>query len=293
MRVTPAISVIAVLLAAGSVARAADAGSARSGWYLGAGLGAGWTSDLTQEGWNRDRFCTPDAACFNEVPIPAVSGYRWRYDIALDSGAAFELSLGRFFGRTRLELAVAQRTNDTRQTFAGIAYLDGSAIRPRAGGTVASNGRGAIDRRRVRSVTLEAYYDFPNAWGALTPFVGAGLGQSSVEMAGVRFSTDYRNVSAAAEVHDPPLSFYNSAQDEDLNDTAFVWRVHAGADYALGRRTSLGLRLSWSATGDFEDSGTYKTHPMHGVDPAFTNTNTFSGGRSWTLVLAFRRGIGE
>ena len=293
MRVTPAISVIAVLLAAGSVAGAADEGSARSGWYLGAGLGAGSTFELTQEGWNRDGFCTPDAACFDEVPVPPVPGYRWRYDIALDSGAAFELAFGRYFGRTRLELAVAQRTNDTRQTFTGIAYLDGAAIRPRAGGTVDSNARGTIDRRHVRSVTLDAYYDFPNFWSALTPYVGAGLGQSSVEMAGVRFSTDYRNVSAAADVHDPPLSFYNSVQDENLSDTALVWRLHAGADYSLNRRTSLGLRLSWSATGDFEDTGTYETHPMHGIDPAFTNTNAFSGGRSWTLMLAFRRGFVE
>ncbi len=293
MRVTLAIWAIVVLLATGSAVRAADEGSARTGWYLGAGLGAGWTSDLKQEGWNRDAFCYPDAACYDETPIPTVPGYRWRYDIALDSGTVFELFFGRFFGRTRIELALTQQTNDTRQMFAGIAYHDGAAIQPRAGDTVASNGRGMVDRRRVRSVTLDAYCDFPGAWGAITPYVGAGLGQASVEMAGVRFSTDYRNVSAAAEVYEPPLSFYNSVQDEDLNDTAFVWRLHVGADYALSRGTSLGLRLTRSATGDFKDTGTYETHPMHGIDPAFTNTNTFSGGRNWTLMLAFRRGIGE
>ncbi len=293
MRVMPTIWVIVVLLATGSAARAADEASARSGWYLGAGLGAVWGSGLKQEGWNRDAFCYPDAACFDEEPAPAVPGYRWRYDIALDSGTAFELSLGRFFGRTRLELAVAQRTNDPRQMFTGIAYRDGAAIRPRAGGTVDSNGRGMIDRRRVRSVTLDAFYDFPGAWGAITPYVGAGLGQASMEMAGVRFATDYRNVSAAAEVYEPPLSFYNSVQDEDLNDTAFVWRLHVGADYALSCGTSLGLRLTRSATGDFKDTGTYETHPMHGIDSAFANTNTFSGGRNWTLMLALRRRVGE
>ena len=293
MRVMRTIWAIVVLLATGSAARAADEALARSGWYLGAGLGAVWGSGLKQAGWNRDAFCYPDAACFDEEPVPSVPGYRWRYDIALDSGTAFELSLGRFFGRTRLELAVAQRTNDTRQMFTGIEYHDGASIQPRAGGTVASNGGGTIDRRRVRSVTLDAFYDFPGAWGAITPYVGAGLGQASMEMAGVRFSSDYRNVSAAAEDYEPPLSFYNSVQDTNLDDTALVWRLHAGADYALSRRSTIGLRLTRSATGDIEDVSGYVTHPMHGLDPAFTNTNAFSGARNWILILAFKRRIDD
>jgi len=53
------------------------------------------------------------------------------------------------------------------------------------------------------------------------------------------------------------------------------------------------LRLTWSASGAFEDTGSYETHPLHGIDPAFTKTNAFSDGRSWTLMLAIRRGIGD
>lgn len=289
----PTIAVIAVLAATGAAANAQDGRPIRSGWYLGAGLGVVQGSDLQQEGWNRDTICYPDAACFDAAPIPDVPGYRWRYDIALDRGAAFELSLGRYFGRTRLELALAQQTNDTRQMFTGIAYHDGAAIRPRAGGTVASNGRGSIDRRRMRSVSLDAYHDFPDAWGAVSPYVGVGLGQASVEFAGMRFASDYRNTTAAAEVYHPPLSFYNSVQDADLDGTAFVWRVHAGADYTLGRRSTIGLRLTWSEAGDIEIVSGYETHPMHGIDPDFRNTNAFGGSRHWTLMLAFRHGIGD
>ena len=37
----------------------------------------------------------------------------------------------------------------------------------------------------------------------------------------------------------------------------------------------------------------YETHPMHGIDPDFRNTNAFGGSRHWTLMLAFRHGIGD
>ncbi len=55
----------------------------------------------------------------------------------------------------------------------------------------------------------------------------------------------------------------------------------------------IGLLLTWSETGDTEAVGGYETHPMHGIDPAFTNTNAFSGAHHWMLTLTFRRGIGE
>ncbi len=288
MRMMSMSAAIALLAATGAAAHAQDVRPARSGWYLAAALGAGWGSDLKQEGWNRDTFWSPDAACFDEAPIPSVPVYCWRYDIALERGVAFDVSVGRFFGRTRLELALTRQTSGTRQTFTGIAYADGSPIRPWAGGTVASN-----DRWRVRSVSLDAYYDFPHAWGALNPYVGAGLGQTTVEFAGVRISADFRDTSAAAESYDPPLSFYNSVQDADLDDTAFVWRVHAGADYALGPRSSIGLRLTWAAIGDIEAVGREETHPMHRIDPDFSNANAFSGARNWTLMLVFRRRISD
>lgn len=293
MRMMSRFAAISALLATGAAPGAADEAFLRSGWFLGAGLGAVRGSDLEQEGWNRDTFCYPDAACFDEHPVPGVPGYRWRYGIELDNGPDFELSLGRFFGRFRLELALERQTNDTQQVFTGIAYGDGAPIRTRPGRMVDSNGHGSIDRRRVSSASLDAYYDFPDAWGAVSSYFGAGLGQARVEMAGVQFFTDYRDTSAVASVHEPPLAFYNSAQDVDLHDSAIVWRLHVGADYPLGRRASIGLKLTWSAMGDIEDMGGYEAHPMHTTVPEFTNTNAFRGARKGTLMLAFRRGIGD
>lgn len=284
---------LAVVSVAGAAEPAGDAGPIRSGWYVGAGIGAGQGSNLDQEGWTLDTFCYPDAACFDLAPIPQSPGYRWHYDIGLDSGAAFELSAGRFFGRTRLELALAQHRNGTSQMFRDITYIDGASIRPRPGGTVESNGRAMIDHLLVRTVSLDAYYDFPGAWGALTPYAGAGLGLASVEFSDVFYASDYRDASGTGETYDPPLSFYNSIQNNDLDDRVMVWRLHAGADYNPGGKVRLGLKLTWSATGDFEDMGSYATHPMHRQVPDLTNTNTFSGTRNWTLMLTVKRLIGN
>lgn len=291
MRTASAV-IAGVLLAVCASAGAADTGAMRSGWYVGGGLGAGWARGQQQEGWNRDTFCYPNDACFDRDPVPMAPGYRWGYELELDRGAAFEVSIGRHFGRTRLELALAQHRNGVSPTFTGSAYLDGAAIEPRPGGTVASNGRGTIDHQKVRSLSLNAYYDFPGALGRISPYVGAGVGRARVEIAGLHYSSDYRDASGAGGAYDPPLSFYNGVQDADLDDTVVVWRLHAGADYALSSKASLGLRLTWSTGGEMEDTGNYEIHPMHALDPAFTNTNTFSGARQWTLMLVLRRGIG-
>ena len=94
MRTIPKIAAIATLLATGPSTIAADGVAVRTGWYLGAGLGAGAVSRLEQKGWNRDSFCYPDATCFDEEPIPEVPGYRWRYDVDLVGGEVHTRSYG-------------------------------------------------------------------------------------------------------------------------------------------------------------------------------------------------------
>ena len=81
----------------------------RSGWYLDGSIGSNWASDMDQESWNRDPLCYPTDACFDADPVPEIPGYRWRYDIDATAGAEFELSAGRIFDRTRLELSLGQR----------------------------------------------------------------------------------------------------------------------------------------------------------------------------------------
>ena len=274
-------------------AQSGSGGKTRSGWYIGGGIGSNWASDLDQEGWNRETTCYPTDACFDANPVPEISGYRWRYDIDAAAGAVLEISAGLIFDRTRLEVSLAQRTNGLNQMFRRITDYDGMPMEERSGGTVVSNARASIDHLSVSTLSLNAYYDFPGAFGGISPYLGAGLGPAFVKVSGVHFSTDYEDTSGNAQAYDPPLSFYNSRQDADLSDTVLAGHLHAGADYGLNANTLLGLKLTYSMMGDIESRGGYSLHPFHERDPGLPNHNTFTGARYWTLALTVKRLFGN
>ena len=274
-------------------AQSEENGRPRSGWYIGATLGLNRANDVDQNGWNRDTFCYPTDACFDLDPIPRVSGYRWRYNVEPDRGNTFEIAIGRVFHRKRLELSVAQKTNGVNQVFRSVTDFDGVRMEDRPGGTVASNTRAWIDDLVVRSLSLNAYYDLPGSGVGISPYLGVGLGAAQVVMAGAHFSNDHQETSDSGPVYEPPLSFYNSRQEGDLSDVVPAWSVHAGADYSLGNRTLLGLKLSYSMTGDAEVRGEYSTHPMQSIDQDFPSQNSFAGARYWALTLNAKRFFGN
>ena len=158
----------------GLLAQSGAGGLPRSGWYIGGGIGSNWASDMDQEGWNRETTCYPTDACVDADPVPEISGYRWRYDIDAATGAAFEISAGRIFDRTRLELSLAQRKNSLNQMFRSITDYDGMPMEERSGGTVVSNARASIDHLSVRTLSLNAYYDFPDAVGGTGNIIEGG-----------------------------------------------------------------------------------------------------------------------
>ena len=292
-----AISIFGCLFVLGSLtpawAQHPAGGPPRSGWYLGGSIGATWSSELDQEGWNRDGICYPTDACFDADPIPSISGYRWSYALGASAGARYEFVLGRFFDHFRLEIALAQRRNDLNQMFRGISYFDGTPIGDRSGGAVVSNAQTSIDHLQVRTLALQAYYDFPVASSPVVPYLGIGAGPAFATVSGVRFSTRYEDTSAEAPPYDPPLSFYDSRQAEDLSDTVLAAHLHAGADYLLNDRTRLGVRVSYSMLGQVEATGGYSSHPWHAQDPEFLNHTRVSGARGWTLALTFKRRFGK
>ena len=151
-------------------------GPSRGGWHLGGGIGPNWAADLDQEGWNRETTCYPTAACFDADPVPEISGYRWRYDIASAAGSVFEISAGRIFDRTRLELSFAQRKNGLGQMFRSITDYDGVPMEDRRNDSVVSNSRASIDHFTVRTLALNAYYDFPDVYRGISPYLGLGAG---------------------------------------------------------------------------------------------------------------------
>ena len=275
------LGVCAVLAMAGESASGAPQ---RSGWYVSAGGGPGWSSRMEQVGHNRDTICYPDSDCSN-APGGVPDGYRWHYDIESNTGAAFEVSVGRRFHRARLELSATQRKNDLDSEFSRINYLDGSPITS-ADNDIRSNSMASVGDLTMRTPSLNGYYDFPLAANRITPYLGAGLGLSFVEVSELQFHSDYTGTRRPS---DPPLQSFNSRQDVDLSDTVLAKHLYAGADYRLSDKILLGLKLAYTLVGDIEDTSSYSMHPVEGL----TNQTRFSGMDHWSLMLTFKYRLGD
>ncbi len=290
--ITAALAVCALLSAAG----AGYAQEAKpSGWYVGAGLGINKASTAEQAGWNRDDICYPEDDC-SHLPGGAPEGYRWYYDLEADDGAAFEISLGRTLGAFRLELALAQRKNDFEQKFTGITYLDGSRSVPARDSNYQSalNPDNGVDDLTTRTLSLNAYYDFSIAGSRFTPYVGAGVGVSFVELSGVFFDIRYSCKNPSTDCDMPEQ--YDSRQYEDLSDTVLSTHLHAGLDYRMSDKMQLGLKLTYSMVGDMEDvKGTYVKHPEFAEHPAarLPNFTTISGMNHFSVMFGVKYFFGE
>ena len=194
---------------------------------------------------------------------------------------------------TRLEFSFAQRKNGLDQRFRSITDYDGLPMDARRGSTVVSNTQASIDHLTVRTLSLNAYYDFPKAYRGMTPYLGGGLGPAFVTVAGVHFSNEYEDTAGTVPADYHPVSIYNSRQDDDLSDTVLAGRLYAGADYHLHDTTVLGLKLTYSMLGTIEASSGYARHPLHARDPDFSNHNTFTGSRDWTLAVTVKFLLGN
>lgn len=262
-----------------------------SGWYVSGGLGGNLVYGLDQAGSNTESTCYPTSACF-DLDLREIPGYRWRYDPSVGRGIGFEAAVGRVFDRTRIEVSFAHRRNNVDQgPPLEITYLDGTSAGASSFlglGLAQAVSRQFMEDQVTRSVSLNAYYDLPIGPQRITPYVGVGTGVAFVELTRIFFSIEYTDPSGEGTHYDPPLSFYNSKQDTRLSDTVFAGHVYAGADYSLGDRTAIGLKMAYSRVDDVEHTGTYEYHPYFEADPSFTNKNTFSAMNQWSVTLNVR-----
>ena len=282
--VVVALAICAFLSAAG----ASDAQEAKpAGWYVALGAGINKASGIEQAGWNRDNVCYPEDDC-SHLEGGRPGGYRWYYDLDADEGAALEISVGRTLGAFRLELALAQRKNDIEQNFKDITYLDGSRSMPAASSDYQSDSDPDVDDLTTRTLSLNAYYDFSIAGSRFTPYLGAGVGVSFVEVGGLYYEGRYSCKPSAPDCDRPGQ--YDGLQDEDLTDTVLSAHLHAGLDYRLSEKMLVGLKLTYSMVSDMKDvKGEYIEHAVPGI----SNFTTFSGMNHFSVMLGVKYFFGE
>lgn len=294
MRVAAARRASAALALGSLLGIAAEVALAESRWYVAAGAGANWMSGAHPQGWNKDTVCYPVFDCFSQSAAPSVEGYRWGYRLDQDTGYAFELAIGRTYGRLRLEGAYAQRRNGlTYGGFTGLTYFDGTPVGPAAETSVFSETEADIGSLRVQMLSLNAYLDFPNALGRLTPYVGAGGGMARATISDLYFRSEYQDTANPPGSHHPPLSFYDGLQDESLRDVAVIGHLYAGARLPLGRRAQVGVKLAFSRLGSLKDKGGYHYHPMRSADPDFANHTRFEASTHWSVLLTWQWSLGD
>ena len=247
------------------------------GWYIAVGVGASRAATMKQAGHNRDTTCYPNDDC-RHLPGGMPAGYRWFYDLHPDTGAAFELAVGRTFRVFRLELAASRQAFDVEQKFTGATYLNGSAIMPAADSGYASTSTAKADALTLHTLSLNAYYDVPLARSRVTPYLGVGLGLSFAELSGLHYQGQYA-CTDATRCERPER--YNGRQDTDLSDTVPAAHLHAGADYRLSDRLLLGLKLSYSLMDDMDSRDAYTYHAV----PGMTSFTDISGIRYWSFLL--------
>ena len=256
-----------------------------SGWYLATGAGVTRAAGMEQSGWNRDTTCYPNDDC-GHLTGGAPTGYRWFYDLRADRGTAAEIAIGRRLGPLRLEAALTQRRNGVGQAFTGITYLDGSRLMPAADSDYESSSTRSVDDLTTRTLSLNAYHDVRIVESPITPYVGAGLGISFVELAGLYYESMY-HCKADVACDDPGQ--YDGRQDVAVSDVVPSGHLYVGANMAINPKFLVDLKLSYSMVGDIEDEDAYAFHKV----PNLTSTTSVSDIRQWSLMLGVRYGLGR
>jgi opacity protein-like surface antigen len=144
-----------------------------------------------------------------------------------EEGYTVSGAIGYDFGAVRTELELAYRDNDVNDIYIG------TTPQPNPGGDISST-----------AVMLNGYYDIPTG-GAVTPYIGAGIGMAHV---------------SANDFHVGTLSI------GDETDDVFAYQGIAGANFAIDGGFSLFAEYKYFATSDVDinttDSASYDNHSI-------------------------------
>ena len=249
-----------------------------SDWYVGYTLGASWMDVLSQSGFNTDTVCYPTFSC-PEQP----KGYRWFYDLDTKTGLEVELSIGKSIKEFRVELAVARASNDIRQKFKSLSYLDRSPVVVDENSEYSNEVETRIDSISLSGLMLNTYRDFRMSNSIpVTSYIGIGVGFSRVQMEELVFRSDYTCIKEPCE--DPQISRFNVLQRTDLEDMVWAVNVSAGVDFQISPRVLIGLKLAHCQTDDLVQRASYLQHPISDA----TNTTRVSELKGWSMSLGLK-----
>ncbi len=148
-----------------------------------------------------------------------IGGTKYTGDLSFDSGFAYQVGLGRKFGKNRVELTYAQGSGETNEITVDNAGSTGSIS-------------GDI---YTRSIMLTAYRDFPQEKTKAIPYVGVGIGSTSV---------DVDNITVAG------------TQIGNADGSAFSYQIKAGLSYSMSAETDVFGEVTYLITNDLDIEGT-------------------------------------
>ncbi len=276
-RVVVITFILAVITLPGTAAAAA-----KSGLYVGSGLGVTFSSSIDMTGVPNDRASVCDEYINpSYATVTSVTGYEgynctgsnrgegddWTNSFGSDDGVLFGTTIGYrmpdlFFGtgfgfRGELEYFYSDFGYEETSDVHGAGGASGDKL--------VQEIRVATDRisdYTSHNLFANLFLDFTND-SRFTPYIGVGLG---VGIADLEYGSvwarnpDARNISTGKGLPNEEeiknnLAGSTSIAHTRLEDAMFGYQVLFGVDYAITETLSLGLKGRWAAFESFEDDG--------------------------------------
>ena len=210
------------------------------------------------------------------------------------------LSAGYAFGRPRIEFEYRAGTQGGDVSPLIESTTNQAVVSKALEWSPASPPTESISNYRVHQVFANLYFDFPNdsRW---TPFLGAGAGMARTDLRYTRrlvrktLDQGYQDVEPPLTLADRPAAAAGTVSllQPDLSGRLPGFQVLGGLDYALGERTSIGLKAHWSRFGELAQDVTWSVIRSHepvradGSTP-FTGTVRVNSFTYWGVTLGLK-----